>query len=314
MRRVYLLLLAFLCIATFVACNQRTPDQKHIDSDIANGKWELVDPVYNPVAVDLAETLPIPDTYNGKTLKELWDYAYQYYDGGRYPEGFNIDWAVAPIISPDGKTVAYVSNKNCIEVNGLSVFSLDIKTGKETMLLGSSDKYEYYNALFWVDNDTLICKKIYQNKNYILCDLDGSAKTIHLKGNDPNIVAWNGKYFVYEPEMISNTRYIASIENQKVHEKDIIQCTEGDLAVESAISPDGSKIALKIYTDKKSGARVFAIYDVETKKIFKINNPHIEGAAAIFAIDMKWPKQNAEVNFNISKNGVDHNELWRYVF
>lgn len=40
----------------------------------------------------------------------------------------------APILSPDGITVSYRSNKNCIEGNGLSVFSLDMKNGTAIFL------------------------------------------------------------------------------------------------------------------------------------------------------------------------------------
>lgn len=307
------ILLVLTSILLLVACNQSVQNQEPNNTEIMNGRWELIDPAYEPEAIDLSKTLPIPDSYNGKTLKELWDYAYQYYDNGHYPEGFDITWAGSPIIAPDGKTAAYVSNKNCIKVNGLSVFSLDIKTGKETLLLGSSDSHEYYNALWWVDHDTLICERSDSSKSYISCNLDGTSKRIHLKGSDPYITAWNRKHFLYTPEPNSNTRNIASIEDGKVSEEGVIQCTEGSIAVESAISPDGSKAALKIYNDDNSGTRTIAIYDRKTKKLYKISNPDIEGADVIAAINMNWSNKYVEVNFYTSKDQMEHNELWKYI-
>lgn len=311
---------AFILRTDAGVIQQEDPEQM-----IRGGRWELVNPAYDPVYVEIADTLPVPGTYEGKTLEELWDYAYDYYNGGRYPDGFHIDWAIGAELSPDGKRAAYQSNKNCIETNGLSVFLLDLQTGEEALLLGDSKAYERYYFMWWIDDNSLVCEKNSKDgsgkhvMSYLLCRLDEHGNRIiplGLKGEAPQIHTWNGEYIMYSSNFSAeNTRYIARIEDGGLTECGEIRIEEGDLMFEGAVSPDGSWAALKIATDiADSSERFFTLYHTDTKAIYKIDNPVIKGADQVAAIDMLWPGKYPEVNFYVNIDGKDHNELWRYVF
>lgn len=307
------------CVFVFLisGCGSGTSSSTLVPAiNLADGSWELIYDNYNPQQITLELALALPK-FEGKSKEEWHSYAESI---GKVDNSALI-WASGASLFPDGSTVVYHSNKDCIDVGGMSVFAFDLNTGEERILL-KSKKGEYYSLYYWLDNSTLLCSSdIYDGQvsktEYLICRLDGKVIPVTFHGESPRIYAARGRFLSYQPDG-GNSRIIYfghfDNDNQWV-ETNRLEVTGGYPINSGAISTDGTLLAFPLRNpDPNNNSRTMNIWDISSDTLIPIPDPVITGMGDPAA---SWPRQDAEflevVYVGTGKDGNSKEQLWRYV-
>ncbi len=97
-------------------------------------------------------TVVSPSTYNGKTYEDLIKESIEIYGENR------VFWNGQASISPDGSSIAYISNKANIQ-GTWDLFVLDLSTGKEEKKIGDDKAMHYFFVVRWLDSKYVLCMK-----------------------------------------------------------------------------------------------------------------------------------------------------------
>lgn len=284
-------------------------------ADPAGGSWELVYGRYDPqqVALELALSLP---KFEGKSREEWYSYA----ESIGKADNEALVWAEGASLSPDGNTVVYHSNKDCIDAGGMSVFAFDLNTGEERILL-KSENGAYDGVFAWLDDRTLLCfcTPDQGKTRYLVCGLDGGATPVSFQGEAPNIYAVRGRYLAYESDLFHpQTIYFGHFdaENQWV-ETNSLEITDGRPINCGAISPDGTLLAFPLRNpDPDNPARTMNLWDISSGALTPIPDPAITDMADPVASAPKQDDQGKFLEVEYTGTGADGNvmrQLWRYV-
>lgn len=312
---LHLLLILIMSMIVFTACIiQPKSGSTSPKYDVTTGKWELVSADYSPVSYDICSAIYFP-SFEGKSREEWEDYSISI---GKIDNEF-ITWAVGGMLSPDGRSLGYISNKDCLEVNGtMSVFLLDMDSGKERVLLSGTDGH-YYRIISWLDDQTLFCA---QDNEALVCNLAGDVIPLKL---DETAGATGATFpFAMQRRMLA---YLTGSEEKTIT---LIRIEEDGSITELArkeydgypinfagISPDGRWMAFPLRTNLGDDpSRTICLWNTADGTVSKLDNPIPTDGDNPAAISVQWKGDYPEVNFNIS-NAPDsngHNELWRYIF
>ena len=93
------------------------------------------------------------DYYNGESYEQL-----SIIFAKNHGEVGNIFWNEQIKINPDNSMVSYVSNKDCLDSKGQSLYMYDMSTNVETILVKSGGDDAYINR-GWLNSDYILCEK-----------------------------------------------------------------------------------------------------------------------------------------------------------
>jgi len=89
---------------------------------------------------------------------------------------------------------------------------------------------------------------------------------------------------------------------------------QGYLMAKCAISSDYTKMALKVRQDHYIAKRSIIIWNIESDRCYEIKDPVIENTTDVLAIDFNWDGEFLQVNFLVTTDSGQHNELWQYKY
>jgi len=306
-----------ICILVSVlsACQQETSGATPTPTvNLANGSWELLYDHYNRQYIDLAPGLPLPK-FENKT-KEEW---YSYAESIGKVDNEALVWATNVVVSEDQNTVVYLSNKDCIDTGGMSVFSFDLNTCEERILL-KSENGTYYGVFFWLDDRTLLCLSSHNgNHQYVICDLDGNVTPVPFQGEQPSIYAHLGRLIAYQPNGgNSNTICFGHFDNFNQWVETNRLETKGGYPINGgAISPDGTLLAFPLRNpDPNNPARTINIWNIPSGALIPVPDPVIENINNPVAISPQQDERGRFLEVLYTGTGADGNsqqQLWRYI-
>lgn len=222
--------------------------------------------------------------------------------------GTTLFWAEQVAYSPTKHYALFLSNRNCLDTQGMSIFLVDYDTGEESLLVDGSDN-NYYSVIGWLsDGEHFVIQVLTgTSQNYQICNLIGQTQKIDMQYENPVIIALRGDVVVFSDRSDQNTVIHAQLNTDGfVSEQVSYTPANGFLMGECAISPDLKKVAFKVRADYEHSQRYIVVWDTETKVETTLPDPDIENAIDIAAIDINWDTQYLCVNFTVTKaDGVE---------
>lgn len=268
-------------------------------SQLVGGKWTECDGL-------LFEGKPAHEENNFSNVfdgKSKTDYEYE-----ANTNGTTLFWAEQVAYSPTKHYALFLSNRNCLKTQGMSIFLVDYDTGEESLLVDGSDN-NYYSVIGWLpDGEHFVVQVLTgSSQNYQICNLTGQMQKIDMQYENPVIIALRGDVVVFSDRLDQNTVIHAQLNSDGFVSKQVSYTpANGFLMGECAISPDLKKVAFKVRTDYEHSQRYIVVWDTETKVETTLPDPDIENAIDIAAIDINWDTQYLCVNFNVTKtDGVE---------
>ncbi|MDR2360964.1 MAG: hypothetical protein LBD85_06790 [Oscillospiraceae bacterium] len=176
-------------------------------------------------------------TYNGKTYDQLKEESIQLL-GDNY-----VFWNGQASISRDNSCVAYVSNKGDIQ-GTWDLYVLDIESGNEALVKDDSEMH--YGVLQWLDDDHIICTKMY-DKEYgiVVVNKDGTEYAVDFLVDRPVLLGAKKGIIAYGDEN-NDVIYIAQFANSETLSEIARYELDGTFRIRPGIdpfSPDGTKLA-----------------------------------------------------------------------
>jgi hypothetical protein len=315
--------ITLILLVLFSACGESNEVENNsissLDQTGEEGHWELVSNDYNPVVYDICNTISFPD-FEGKSREEWEDYSISI---GKIDYEF-ITWAIGGVLSPNEHYLFYASNKDCLEIdNTMSIFLMDMYSGKEKVLLSGRDD-GYYWGIQWLDDETLLCSFTpnYDNseyqEQYYICDLEGNSKLLILgEFTKPFPYAVRNRMLAYTPGIEGNSLRLVRIEKDGEVTELALKEFDGYPVNGGGICPDGQLIAFPLrFSMGDDPARNVCICDTDTGETLLLEDPVPNNGSDIAAVWVSWNDKDLLVDFSIenSPDANGHNELWRYVF
>ena len=235
------------------------------------------------------------DTFDGKSKM---DYAIEADTSGAI-----LFWVEEVSYSPAGHYAVFSSNRNCLNAQGMSIFLVDCRSGKESLLVDGSDD-NYYSVLGWLPDEEHFVMQVTNasSQSYQICDLTGRTQRVSIQYEDSTILALRGDVVVFADRTNQNAVNCAQLNSEGVlSELGTYAPANGFLMGECEISPDLRKIAFKVRTDYEHSDRYITVWDIESDKEEILPNPDIDGSTDVAAIDLNWDTQYLCVNFNVTK-------------
>ncbi len=232
------------------------------------------------------------------------------------------DINLAPSVSPDGKYVAYLSNKDLFSID---LFLADLEKDKVIKKLASSNTDAHFDALrfmnsagAWSPSGDKFAFAVFKDGDNQIAIMDISSKeiirTIRLKGvNALTDIAWSpdGNKLA----VAGNADGIGDLYLYNLEKNSLKKLTTGPFAeIQPKWSPDGEKIVL--VTDRgqdtdlsklKIGAMKIGIYEVDTGEIELVS---MEGATK--HINPHFSPNGKYLYFVADPDGVSN--VFRYSF
>ncbi len=280
-----------------------SPDSKKYLIHTLNGLWMVDAEKENGKKIS-------KDSYNGKSrvkLQEELAARANENEDGLVPTLF---WNENPIFSPNSSKVVYMSNKDCTDVNGISMWVYDLASEEEAVLVKNTGN-EFYIPVGWVNESQLLVKKISDNYSYQLVDLNGNVKELAFEGQYPEVMTIENGVIVYTSDYnVANEVYIARVENDKlvnIYNSSV----NGFLILNSAsVCPDASKASFIYGTDDK-GFRKLSVIDLANKTELNINQNRLKGKIA--GAYVKWmDNDRILVHTDEYQNGLQQLFSWVY--
>ena len=320
MKRFFPLFLLML-IATACAATPNGSVGSGASSSQETAVWRPLVENYDPVYVDPCDAVSFPP-FNGMTQQDFNQRALGL--------GYNFEthnpfwWAYDGSYSPEGRYLAYHSNKDCLDEThpqALSVIVLDLLSGEEIVLLSGAIGGQNF-VRFWLDEQTLLCSKAdFDNDNqtltedYFLCSVDGTVVPVDSFSSAPGegIFGHTGRLLVTRSDqtlLLMDLGTDGSVTELAQNE------FEGTPINNCGISPDGSMVCFVIRNDVTIDDRRVLLWNTLTDELVQIEYPsalsHINSAA----IDISWQDSGFAITFNISDipDANGHSELWLYEF
>lgn len=270
-------------------------------SQPVGGKWTECDGwLFEGTAVH--EENNFSNMFDGKSKM---DYEYE-----ASINGTSLFWAEEVAYSPTNHYALFLSNRNCLKTQGMSIFLVDCKTGEESILADGSD-HNYHSVIGWLpDGEHFVIQVLTDSsQSYQICNLTGQMQKIDMQYENPVILALRGDTVVFSDRTDQNTVIHAQL-NTDGFVSDQVSYTpaNGFLMGECAISPDLKKVAFKVRIDYEHSQRYIVVWDTESKVETTLPDPDIEHAVDIAAIDINWDTQYLCVNFNVT--GADGAETY----
>jgi dipeptidyl aminopeptidase/acylaminoacyl peptidase len=286
-----------------------TPDKTKFWRFTDRGFW-LVDVSGKATKLSKAE-------FNGKTYDELREELRKRLDLAGIEGPASVWWNDNPIFSPDGSKIVYMTNRDCIESGGSSLWLYDQASGEEQPLIKNVNA-EHYRALTWFDNSHILYAAYYAKgeDGFYIADVTGNRGKLSLEGKEPHILGtYPGTLLVYTPDQSTSREIclvkvdLASKSIQKIYEKAI----DGTLREPYSLSPDGSKLAFMYAPDYDDTVQNLAVVDLESKKeIIAKEAPSKEGARTIL-YDCNWlDDKRLLVRVTRVVNGTNEISSWIY--
>jgi hypothetical protein len=178
-----------------------------------------------------------PPVYNEKTYDQLREESIRTFGDNR------VFWNGQASISYDNSCVAYVSNKGDIQ-GTWDLYVLDIKSGNETLIKNDSEMH--YGVMQWLDNDHIICSKMYDKEyDVVVVSKDGTEYSVDFSVERPVLLGAKNGMIAYGDEN-NDVIYIAQFTNSEVLTEIARYELDGTFRIRPGIdpfSPDGTKFA-----------------------------------------------------------------------
>lgn len=194
-----------------------------------------------------------------------------------------------PALSPDGRSVAFVSNRD----GHFNIYLGMVRGGDLVQVThGASLKAR---PSWSPDGSTLTYAQINDSGSvdvWQVSALGGSPRKILLDANDPSW-APDGRSLVYE-NAIDGSIWTSGVSGDNPHF--LIGMEAGDMATEPRMSPDGKEIAFAARVNGPYGE--LGVADVSTGKVRKLTRDHA------LAISPAWSPDSRSVYFSSSRGGT----------
>lgn len=200
------------------------------------------------------------DTYEGKSISELLKSI-----SGR--DDRLLYWISNPMFSPDGNKVAFISNRDCLDRQGSSIWINDLTTNNEYALVRSING-EYYNLIGWFDSENVLCVKYdKEGSTYYVIDMKGNIYGPFLNDKDVVAIYRDGK--IAYTDNSSKKIYVSQYDFNNHDIKSIYDDAEinGEYLIKNSFhfSPDGSALSLA-YAADTNGTLYIKIINLNNKK------------------------------------------------
>lgn len=221
------------------------------------------------------------DSYDGKSFEKLTEeLSAKLTDAG--DEGPpTIWWNNNPVFNKGGNKIVFGTNRDCVATGGMSIWTVDLVTGKEQVLLQGNKSH--YNPITWIDDNNVLCEKWNSGKcAYLICNISGDTNTIYLQGANPELIGTSGDLIAYIPNNNKADKIIIAKVNLQENSADTLyeKAVSGTIQTWyefNPFSPDASKIAL-LYLADEFGNYNIMVADLNSKSEIVVEKPQASEA------------------------------------
>lgn len=282
-----------------------TPDNDKFWHFTNRGFW-LVD--FNGNASRLSQ-----DKFNGKTYDELQDeLRTKLGDSGAL-----LWWVDNPVFSPDGSKIVYMTNRDCVDSDGSSLWLYDLATGEERPLVKNVNA-EHYRAVAWLDDSHVLYAAYYtkEGDGYYISDVAGNRVRLNLVGRQPYVLGvYPGPQILYTPDFSASREIclvkvdLATNAVEEVYKNTL----DGTLREPYSFSPGGSRLAFMYAPDSNNTVQYLVVVNLVSKQETVIKRaPLREGLRAVLD-GFTW-LDDSRLLIRVTKtvNGISQISSWIY--
>jgi hypothetical protein len=225
-----------------------------------SGEYTLFMSDFGMVYVNTQGTVEVisPPAYNGKTYDQLREESIQLF-GDNY-----MFWNGQVSIGPDNSCVAYVSNKGDIQ-GTWDLYVLDIESGKETLVKNDSEMH--YGVMQWLDDDHIICNKLYDKAyDIVVVNKDGTEYSVDFSVDRPVLLGAKNGMIAYGDEN-NDVICIAQFTNSETLIEIARYELDGTFRIRPGIdpfSPDSTQFAYILVPSDNLYGRDIVVIDLAT--------------------------------------------------
>ncbi|NNG68159.1 TolB family protein [Caldanaerobacter subterraneus] len=235
-----------------------TPEKDKFWYFTKKGFW-LID--FNGNAKKLSQ-----DKFNGKTYDELQEELIT----KTGDSNATLWWSDNPIFSPDGTKVVYMTNRDCIDSGGSSLWLYDLTVGEELPLV-KNIKGEHYKAIGWLDSSHILYVVYYTNEKneYYISDISGRYEKLNLEGKQPYVLGIYPDLQILYTSDYSASRDICLGKVDLVTKavKEVYKKTlDGVLRNSCGLNPNGSRLAFMYAPDSNGTLQYLTVVNLANKK------------------------------------------------
>ncbi|MEQ2130681.1 hypothetical protein QTP99_12010 [Caldanaerobacter subterraneus KAk] len=234
-----------------------TPEKDKFWYFTKKGLW-LID--FNGNVKKLSE-----DKFDGKTYDELQEELI-----AKTGDNATLWWVDNPVLSPDGTKVVYMTNRDCIDSGGSSLWLYDLTVGEERPLVKNM-RGEHYRAVGWLDNSHILYTVYYTNEKneYYISDISGRYEKLNLEGKQPYVLGIYPNLQILYTSDYSASRDIclAKVDLATKSVKEVYKKTlDGVLRNSYSLNPDGFRLAFMYAPDSDDTLQYLIVVNLNNKK------------------------------------------------
>lgn len=254
------------------------------------------------------------DQFNGKSYDELAKAHRELFSAVDGPAV--LWWNENPLFSPDSNFMVYMTNRDCLETLGNSIWVYDFSTGEERPLVQNTNG-EQYVSIGWLDHSHLLYKQSVQDTaRYFVSDLEGNHVLLNLEGADPVVLAVQCSGLIAYTSDYSASRdiNIGKVDtNTGIISKQYEKSIDGALRDPYAFSPDGTQFAYLYAPDSENTTQSIAIIDLTGNTEKAVNELPAAAKTRHMISSFDWfGNSKLLVRLNKVTKGLHETSTWIY--